>query len=64
MKGHRLGSYVPKILPCGKFVNRNGSKGECCRTVCPHKSNFEIEQCYKVYKEWLGERFNKRYIDD
>lgn len=45
--------YVPRRLPCGVEANRNyrpGKPMECCRTVCPDKSDKAIEQCYEWHK--------------
>lgn len=47
------GGYIPKWLPCGKKVNRNGRTGQGCITECPYKTVDEIESCYKEYKNRL-----------
>lgn len=46
-------NYIPELLPCGVRVNEHwkpGRKLECCRTVCPTKSNTAIEACYAGWK--------------
>jgi hypothetical protein len=61
--------YIPHWLPCGIEVNRFWRPGkhlECCRTICPEKSELAIDICYeghkyelikklgiKNYEEWL-----------
>jgi hypothetical protein len=42
--------YVPKILPCGEEINQDEDNGECCRTVCPNKTNRQIDKCFSMYK--------------
>lgn len=45
--------FIPDILPCGTQINEKWIKGkqmECCRTVCPGKSNIQIEVCHSVHK--------------
>jgi hypothetical protein len=53
-KNNEVGqAYIPTKLPCGKLINQNykpGMKMESCRTVCPDKSNIDIDHCYDSLK--------------
>ncbi|MEW8997922.1 MAG: hypothetical protein AB2462_08975 [Thermoanaerobacter sp.] len=48
-----------RYLPCGRLVY---SYNQSCRTECPHKTNEEIEECYKYHANILTKitRKNKK----
>lgn len=44
---------IPTSLPCGTSINQNWRRGkpvECCRTVCPDKTDKTIDECHKENK--------------
>jgi hypothetical protein len=47
------GRYIyhgtPKNLPCGVEINQD-CRDKCCRTVCPDKSDAEIDDCHRTNK--------------
>lgn len=47
-----------RYLPCGRLVY---SYNQSCRTECPHKTNEEIEECYKYHANILTKKMEKAF---